>query len=104
MSTGTRATFEVLSPWAEAAPRPLTGITERVKDIGQKKIGLFMNYKRAAPLILHSVHKKLAARFPAAQFSEFLFRQNSDVSQSPEVKAFEDWLKSVDTVIAAVGD
>jgi hypothetical protein len=104
MTSGNKATFEALSPWAEASPRPVTGITQRVADPGQKRIGLFMNYKRAAPLIQHAVRKKLAERFPEAQFSEFLFRQNCDVSESAEAGAFEGWLKSLDTVIAAVGD
>jgi hypothetical protein len=96
--------YEVLNPWAEADPRPLSGISVRVNELSGKRIGLFINYKRAAPLILNAVQKKLALRFPTASFSEFLFRQNFDISQTPEMKSLVDWLKGVDTVIAAVGD
>ena len=96
--------YEVLNPWAEADPRPLSGISARVNDLSGKKIGLFINYKRAAPLILNAVQKKLAAKFPTATFLEFKFGQNFDISQTPEMKNLEDWLKGVDTVIAAVGD
>ncbi len=96
--------YEVFNPWAEADPRPLSGISERVGDLTGKRIGLFINYKRAAPLILNAVRKKLSPKFPTAQFTEFLFRQNFDISETPEMKKLEDWLEDVDTVIAAVGD
>jgi hypothetical protein len=96
--------YEVLNPWAEADPRPLSGISTRVKDLSGKNIGLFINYKRAAPLILSAVKQKLAAKFPTANFTEFKFGQNFDISQTPEMKNLENWLKEVDTVVAAVGD
>ncbi len=96
--------YEVLNPWAEADPRPLSGISDRVADLAGKNIGLFINYKRAAPLIQQAVRQHLLLRFPSVQFSEFLFRQNFDISETPEMKRLEDWLKGVDTVIAAVGD
>ena len=40
--------YEVLSPWAEADPVPLSGISPRLEDMTGKKIGLFCNSKRAA--------------------------------------------------------
>src|SRR5450830_1206042 len=94
--------YEVLNPWAEADLRPLSGISVRVNDLSGKRIGLFINYKRAAPLILEAVRKKLGAKFPTASFSEFRFGQNFDISQTPEMKKLEAWLKEVDTVVAAV--
>ncbi len=96
--------YEVLSPWAEVSARPLSGISERMLNLSAAKIGLFINYKRAAPLILREVRKQLAERFPTAQFSEFQFTRNADISTTPEVKKLEDWLKGVDTIIAAIGD
>jgi hypothetical protein len=96
--------YEVLNPWAEADPRPLSGISIRVNDLSGKRIGLFINYKRAAPLILEALRTKLAAKFPTASFSEFRFGQNFDISQTPEMKKLEVWFKEVDTVVAAVGD
>jgi hypothetical protein len=98
------ALYEVLNPWAEADPRPLKGITPRVPGLERKTIGLFANYKRAAPLILDALRQKLAERYPTAKFTDFLFRQNFDIARTPEIKKLEDWLKGVDTVIAAVGD
>jgi hypothetical protein len=55
-------------------------------------------------LILEAVRTKLAAKFPTSSFSEFKFGQNFDISQTPEMKKLEAWLKEVDTVVAAVGD
>ena len=96
--------YEVLTPWAEADPRPGHGINPRVTDLTGKKVGLFINYKRAAPLILAAVGDKLKQRFPTITLSEFVFGQNYDVGESEEQGRFEEWLKGVDTVVAAVGD
>lgn len=96
--------FEVLKPWAEADPRPVTGISDRIEDLEGKSIGLFANFKRAAPLILNTVKQNLKEKFPKAEFSDFVFQKNFDVGKTSEVKKLEDWLKGVDTVIAAIGD
>jgi hypothetical protein len=42
--------LEVLSPWVEVDPIPLRGISPRIDNLAGKKIGLFVNYKRAAQL------------------------------------------------------
>lgn len=96
--------YEVLNPWAEVEPRPLSGIASRVENLDGKRIGLFTNYKRAAPLIMSAVKKQLAERIPSAGFTEFQFRHNTDIAAMTEIKKLEDWLQGVDTVIAAVGD
>jgi hypothetical protein len=97
--------FEVLSPWAEADPVPLRGISPRLADLTGKKIGLFMNTKRAAPLALKSVEAHLKERYPSLATTWY---QNSEVN-TPEVKTknrakFEEWVKGVDGVVLAVGD
>ena len=96
--------YEVLSPWADVDPRPLKGISARVKDLMGKNIGLFANHKRAAAPILSAVQKKLAGKFPTAHFTNFEFRLNGDIATTAEIKKLEEWLKGVDAVIAAVGD
>jgi hypothetical protein len=96
--------YQVLSPWAEADPRPLAGISSRVGNLAGKNIGLFANYKRAAPLIQKEVQRQLAAKFPTARFTEFQFGRNFDVSETQEIKKLENWLQGVDTIVAAIGD
>ena len=44
----TQQAFDVLSPWAETDPRPLQGISPRLRELRGKRIGLFANYKRAS--------------------------------------------------------
>ena len=45
--SGDDALFEVLSPWAEADPVPMEGLTaERLTDLNGKKVGLFCNIKQ----------------------------------------------------------
>ena len=49
MSPGqTIASYEVLSPWAEADPIPIKGLAPRLDKIDGKKIGLPKNW---APLV-----------------------------------------------------
>jgi hypothetical protein len=97
--------FAVLSPWAEADPIPLKGLTPRIDSLAGKKIGLFRNVKRAAEPILTVVEKLLRQKYPTTEFT--WFRGNSfSVSELEKDRRqeFTDWIKSVDAVIAAVGD
>ncbi len=99
------ATYEVLSPWAEADPIPLKGLAPRLDDLADKKIGLLCNNKRAAPLILNVAERLLKERYPASETSWFYSRSFSVSSLEPDRKAeFDDWIKGLDAVIAAVGD
>ena len=99
------AAYEVLSPWAEADLIPLKGLAPRLTDLAGKKIGLLCNNKRAAPLILDVAERLLKAKFPKTEISRFEGRSFSVSSLEPERKAeFDDWIKGVDAVIAAVGD
>jgi hypothetical protein len=99
------ATYEVLSPWAEADPIPLKGLAPRLTDLAGKKIGLLCNNKRAAPLILDVAERILKQKLPKTEISRFEGRSFSVSSLEPERKTeFDDWLKGLDAVIAAVGD
>ena len=99
------ALYEVLSPWAEADPIPLHGLAPRVSGLAGKNIGLLCNNKRAAPLILEVTEKLLKQKFPAAKISWFRARTFSVSSlEKDRAGEFDDWIKEVDAVIAAVGD
>jgi hypothetical protein len=101
----TAATYEVLSPWAEADPIPLKGLAPRVDKLDGKKIGLLCNNKRAAPLILDVTEKLLKERYPSVKISRFIAKTFSVSSLEKEREGeFNDWIKGVDAVIAAVGD
>ncbi len=101
----TGAVYEVLSPWAEADPIPLKGLSPRLDKLDGKKIGLLCNSKRAAPLILDVTEKLLKQRFPTTTISSFYARSFSVSSLEKDREGeFNDWLKGVDAVIAAVGD
>jgi len=97
--------FEVLSPWAEADPIPLRGISPRVTDLAGRKIGLFSNLKRAARPMLTAVEEKLRERFPSSEISWYVSQRFNIPEIETENKArFEEWVKEVDAVVAAVGD
>jgi len=101
----TDAVYEVLSPWAEADPIPLKGLAPRLDRLDNKKIGLLCNSKRAAPHILDVTERLLKEKFPGVQLTRFEGRSFSVSALEPARKTeFEDWLKGVDAVIAAVGD
>jgi hypothetical protein len=97
--------YEVLSPWAEADPVPLRGLAPRLDKLDGKKIGLLCNNKRAAPLILKAAEKHLRQKFPGAELSWFRAKSFSVSSlEKDRAGEFDDWIKGVDAVIAAVGD
>ena len=99
--------YEVLSPWAEADPRPLQGITPRLSELNGKRIGLYANYKRAAVPVQDAMQKALSERF-GDQITIYRFTQkgaNDIGSDSDEGPRFAAWLeKEVDAVVVAVGD
>lgn len=111
--------YEVLSPWAEADPVPLHGITPRVADLNGKKIGMFtLAYKHASARINGVIEKRMKEKFPTAEFVYFYRYRGVDFDDSKdrigvvfnpeedkkELEEFEKWLKGVDTVVGAVGD
>jgi hypothetical protein len=105
MSNQTGSIYETLSPWAEADPIPLKGLSARLTDLSGKKMGLLINNKRAAEPILTVAARRLKEKFPTIEFSWFK-AESFSVSEfeAERRKEFEDWIQSVDAVIAAVGD
>jgi hypothetical protein len=113
MSKGeTNGQYEVLSPWAEADSVPKKGITPRVTDLEGKTIGLFENHKISAKPILSAIARELKERFPTCKFSWYVCPQDIGPAFGPPKRQvdskykdkFEEWLRGVDTVVAAVGD
>jgi hypothetical protein len=105
MSAKTDCFYEVLSPWAEADTVKYRGISARVNDLAGKKIGLFCNTKRVAEPTLKVIESRLKKEFPTAEFSWFFnMAPNEAIIAQPRKVEFENWLKGVDTVIAAYGD
>jgi hypothetical protein len=104
--------YEVLSPWADADSIPRKGITPRVTNLEGKTIGLFENHKISAKPILTAVEKELKERFPTCKFSWYVCPPDIGPASGPPKRQvdsihkdkFEEWLKGVDTVVAAVGD
>lgn len=103
-NSSTNGTYEVLNPWADADPVPLTGIAARLTDLAGKKVGLFRNSKRAAPLSLNAVEKKLKERYPTMEFSPFALMPNAGVLETEDKDRYEEWVKEMDAVIFAYGD
>jgi hypothetical protein len=97
--------FKVLSPWADADPVLLKGISPRLSDLAGRKIGLFVNSKRAAALILSAIDDELKNRYPSNTTSWYESTEPNvmEVETSNRAK-FEAWVKGVDAVILAVGD
>ena len=97
--------YEVLSPWAEADPVPPRGITQRVADLEGKTIGLFCyTVKPASTPIINTIENRLREKFPTSKFSRFEYGFNQDLKDTGDVARFEDWVRGVDAVVAAIGD
>jgi hypothetical protein len=98
--------FEVLSPLGEIDPISPKGLSPRIRDLAGKKIGLFCNYKSAARPVLTAVEKRLKGRYPDCQTSWYVQEMNRPVirmNKEDRLK-FDDWVKSLDGIIAALGD
>ena len=100
------ATYEVLSPWAEADPIPLRGISPRVADLAGKRIGLFASNKPAAPRMMTVLEQKMKERFPSSEISRYDAQEGFMVLQmvGKDKERFVEWVKGVDVIAAAVGD
>ena len=99
------AEYEVLSPWADADPVPLRGITPRPVDLAGRTIGLFSNRKRAAQLTLEAVERELLANFPGAKTSWYTCTTINTPEMLTEGRAkFESWVGGVDAVVLSVAD
>jgi hypothetical protein len=103
---GSSTAYEVLSPWAEADPMPLKGISPRVPDLGGKRIGLFASSKPAAPRMMEILERKLKERFPSSEISRYNAEEGFMVLQmaGKDKERFLAWVKGVDVIAAAVGD
>ena len=97
--------YEVMSPWAEADPIPLRGISSRIDALDGKKIGLFANFKRSAVPQARMLEKKLKGKIPTIQ-TDLYHAPNPDyiAQDSPEWGKFSAWIKSVDAIVLMVGD
>jgi hypothetical protein len=105
MPQAIKGMFEVLSPWAEADPIPLKGLAPRLDSLKGKRIGLLRNNKRAGEEILKVASARLKERYPDIEFSWFKFNTFSVSSlEKNRLPEFEDWIKSVDAVLAAAAD
>jgi hypothetical protein len=99
------AQFEVLSPWAEVDPIPLRGISPRIQNLSGKKIGLFVNPKRAAMPIAESIDRRLKAMYPDVQTTIYhSVGANVNEIETKNKEKFTAWAKGLDAAIAVVGD
>ena len=104
--SGDNTLFEVLSPWAEANPVPMKGLTApRLPDLNGKKIGMFCNIKQASGRIQPALERRLKEKYPDAEFSYYRGQAFSVSEMEPQnIDKFDAWIDKVDTVILAVGD
>ena len=97
--------YEVLSPWGEADPKPLKGISPRLDNLSGKKIGLFANYKRAAVPIAMSLQNRLRSMYPESRVSIYHSDQwNVTEIETENRETFKKWIEGNDAIILLVGD
>ena len=83
----------------------MKGLAPRLGGLAGKKIGLLRNNKRAAEPILTVLEKMLKEKYPTTEFIWFRGKTFSvSELEKDSRQEFEDWIKGVDAVIAAVGD
>jgi hypothetical protein len=102
----TTISYEVRSPWAEADPIPLRGISPRPADLAALKIGLFASSKPAAPRIMAALEEQMRARYPNVRTSRYNAEEGFILLQMAgrSRERFIEWVKGVDAIVASVGD
>ena len=105
-SAAADAQYEVLSPWAEVDPVPPRGLSPRLSALDGKKIGLFVNTKRAAKPMSAAIAKRLKEKFPTSETSVFASPLSTVIlrESKKEEAQFTAWLKTVNAVVLLVGD
>ena len=104
-SAASEIQYEVLSPWAESDTIPPRGLSPRLETLAGKKIGLFINTKRAAKPMAAAIAKRLKEKFPTSETSLFASPLSTVIlRESKDGDQFTAWLKSVNAVILLVGD
>jgi hypothetical protein len=97
--------YEVLSPWAESDSILARGISPRLENLAGKKIGLFINTKRAAKPMAAAIAKRLKEKFPTSETSLFESPLSTVIlKDSKDGDKFAAWVKSVNAVVLLVGD
>ena len=97
--------YAVLSPWADADPIPLRGISPRIDNIEGKKIGIFANSKRSAMPQARMLDRKLKGKFPTIETSIYNSLEfNIPVLETENAEKFTAWINSVDAIVTLVGD
>jgi hypothetical protein len=97
--------YEALSPWGDADPKPLKGISERIPSFSGKKIGIFANYKRAAMPIASSLKDRIKEIYPDAEVSIYHSDKWNVIEIETEKKEeFKKWVASNDAFVLLVGD
>ena len=105
-SAASEIQYEVLSPWAESDTIPPRGLSPRLETLAGKKIGLFINTKRAAKPMAAAIAKRLKEKFPTSETSLFASPLSTVIlrESKKEEAQFTAWLKSVNAVVLMVGD
>lgn len=104
-SKASETQFEVLSPWADADPIPLRGISPRLSSLAGKKIGLFVNPKRAAMPMAQAIDRRLKAMYPDVQTTIYhSVGANVNEIETKNKEEFTTWAKGLDAAIAVVAD
>jgi hypothetical protein len=97
--------YSVQGPWAEVDSIPLKGISRRIDGLAGKKLGIFVNYKRAAQPISLALEKRLKAKFPSSEISFFQSPEwNVSEIETKDKDKFTAWAKGVNAIILLVGD
>ena len=97
--------LQVLSPWSDIDPIPLASPAERLKKLDGKKIGFFVNHKRAARPMLEVARKWMQDRYPDLTTDIYVGTEtNVPEMWTSGKEKFEQWIDAVDGVVLAVGD
>lgn len=95
---------DVLNPWGEADPVEVRGLAPRVTSWEGRTIGLFMNWKPVAPVLQDCMERLIGRHLPSVRITKYVYPHNDAIYDREEGRPFEEWVRTVDAVIGAMGD
>jgi hypothetical protein len=105
MRSTSNVQYRVLSPWADADPVPLRGISPRLASLEGKKIGIFRNFKQAAKPYAAVMAQKLRERYITSQISIYESNGANALETETENEAkFKHWVEGIDAGISLFGN
>lgn len=95
----------MLDPIADSERTAQEPLSPRPDKLGDQRIGLCTNGKKAAEPALRTVEERLTDRYPGLEFGHYQVSELNLLKQDSEITSIQEWAREeTDTCFTAIGD